>query len=273
IAAASSNKNEDLSGQLVTILHTLSDSARVAELDDLADSIIPMQKMLQLYNSFNAGLSSEFIALLSIWAGKFDNLLNNLAPSGNLDLKAIQDFTRSASELYQREEKALSGDLSSDRKKRFLPLHKLMAEKLDHLIIAEQLIEEWQQGKISSEELDGLDADIKLLQEVATSCKVDEIVKLCQLIETVQFGLTGLDSLEASQAEWLDEAYGLLLKMLDAVASWQVVPKISDDLVANLPQFQVETGEKDTAPKDAAANVESEGESPSIELEPESPVA
>ncbi|MEQ9208595.1 MAG: Hpt domain-containing protein, partial [Pseudomonadales bacterium] len=273
IAAASSNKNEDLSGQLVTILHTLSDSARVAELDDLADSIIPMQKMLQLYNSFNAGLSSEFIALLSIWAGKFDNLLNNLAPSGNLDLKAIQDFTRSASELYQREEKALSGDLSSDRKKRFLPLHKLMAEKLDHLIIAEQLIEEWQQGKISSEELDGLDADIKLLQEVATSCKVDEIVKLCQLIETVQFGLTGLDSLEASQAEWLDEAYGLLLKMLDAVASWQVVPKISDDLVANLPQFQVETGEKDTAPKDAADNVESEGESPSIELEPESPVA
>lgn len=276
IAAASSNKNEDLPGQLVTILHTLSDSARVAELDDLADSIIPMQKLLQLYNSFNAGLSSEFIALLSIWAGKFDNLLNNLAPAGSLDLKAVQDFTRSASELYQREEKALSGDLSSDRKKRFLPLHKLMAEKLDHLIIAEQLIEEWQQGKISSEELDGLDADIKLLQEVATSCKVDEIVKLCQLIETVQFGLTGLDSLETSQAEWLDEAYGLLLKMLDAVASWQVVPKISDDLAANLPQFQADLEEKD-ATSEGEANTapasELDAETPSIKLEPESPVS
>lgn len=276
IAAASSNKNEDLPGQLVTILHTLSDSARVAELDDLADSIIPMQKLLQLYNSFNASLSSEFIALLSIWAGKFDNLLNNLTPSGRLDLKAVRDFTRSASELYQREEKALSGDLSSDRKKRFLPLHKLMAEKLDYLIIAEQLIEEWQQGKISSEELDGLDADIKLLQEVAASCKVDEIVKLCQLIETVQFDLTGLDSLETSQAEWLDEAYGLLLKMLDAVASWQVVPKVSDDLAASLPQFQNEIEEKDTIPESEAtttATNELDTESPSIKLEPDSPVS
>ncbi|MEQ9021552.1 MAG: hypothetical protein RLN82_02195 [Pseudomonadales bacterium] len=58
IAAASSNKNEDLSGQLVTILHTLSDSARVAELDDLADRIIPIKKNMQLYNSFFAGLYS-----------------------------------------------------------------------------------------------------------------------------------------------------------------------------------------------------------------------
>jgi len=272
IAAASSNKNEDSSGQLVTILHTLSDSARVAELDDLADSIMPMQQLLQLYNSFNVGLSSEFIALLSIWTSKFDSLLNNLLQSGNLDLKPVEDVVRSAAELHERDEKAFSSDPSSDRKKRFLPLHRLMAEKLDHLIIAEQLIDEWEQGEISSEDLDGLDADLTLLMEVATSCKVDEIVKLCQLIKTAQANLTGQDSLETSQSEWLDQAYGLLLNMLDAVASWQVVPKISDDLKENLPQTQTEASAQKTKSWDTEAS-NTETESPKIKLEPESPVS
>ena len=275
-ATASSNKNGGLPDQLVVILHTLADSARVAELDELADSIAPMQKLLQLYNSYNVGLSSEFIALMSIWAGKFDNLLNGLTQSGNLDLKPVQDFTKSASDLYDREEKALSGDPSSDRKKCFLPLHKLMADSLDHLIIAEQLIFEWQQGRISDEDLDGLHADLNLLKEVSASCKVEEIVKLCQLIGSVQTRMTGQDSLEESQSEWLDQAYGLLLKMLDAVASWQVVPKISHELSNNIPHIAgqpLEEQTKEDEPSEPVGEMESEEESPTIELEPDSPVA
>ncbi len=276
-AAASTNKNEQSAAQLVTILHTLADSARVAELDELADSIAPLQKLLQLYNSFNSGLSSEFIALLSIWAGRFDTLLNHLIQSGNLDLKPVQDVAKSASELYTREEKALTstGDLSSDRKKRFLPLHRLMAEHLDYLIRAEQLIHEWSQGEISSEDLDGLDADLKSLAEVASACQVDEIIRLCKYIEEVQTSLTGQATLEESQAQWLDQAYGLLLKMLDAVASWQVVPKVSNDLISTLPK--IESGEKETGESTEQEITEEapdseEAESPSIELEPDAPL-
>ena len=274
-ATASSNKNGGLPDQLVVILHTLADSARVAELDELADSIAPMQKLLQLYNSYNVGLSSEFIALMSIWAGKFDNMLNGLAQSGKLDLKPAQDFAKSASDLYEREEKSLSSDRSSDRKKRFLPLHKLMAENLDHLIIAEQLIQQWQQGKISNEDLDGLHAELTLLEEISDSCKVEEIVKLCQLIESVQTKLTGQDSLEESHSQWLDQAYGLLLKMLDAVASWQVVPKISLALSDNIPQVADQAEEELTTEEESSAPVdelEIGDESPTIELEPDSPV-
>lgn len=274
-ATASGNKNGGLPDQLFVILHTLADSARVAELDELADSIAPMQKLLQLYNTYNVGLSSEFIALMSIWTGKFDNLLNGLAHSGKLDLKPVQDFAKSASDLFDREEKALSGDPSSDRKKRFLPLHKLMADNLDHLIIAEQLIYEWQQGKISDKDLDGLHADVKVLQEVSASCKVEEIVKLCQLIESVQTKLTGQDSLEETQSQWMDQAYGLLLKMLDAVASWQVVPKISHELSNNIPQIAGQLEEQqifEEEPSEAIGEMESDEESPTIKLEPDSPV-
>jgi len=219
------------------------------------------KRLDDVLKKLNAGTDYEDLGLLK-------NILYYVscgADHGGLSSKLIEIFSL----------QDFADDPSSDRKKRFLPLHKLMADNLDHLIIAEQFISDWQQGKISDEDLDGLHADVKLLQEVSASCKVGEIAKLCQLIESVQTKITGQDSLEEAQSQWMDQAYGLLLKMLDAVASWQVVPKINNELSNNIPQIAGHLEDQPTfeeEPSDTIDEMDSDEESPTIELEPDSPI-
>lgn len=222
---------------LVKTLHTLSDSARMAEFEDLADSFAPFQKLLQHYTFINTRLSSEFISLLSIWSGKFQETLDSLKHHNSYDISPIQRLADGAYELLGREEQAFSNDPSAHRKQRFMPLHRLMAEGLEKLIIAEQLLSDWHMGQLSPDDLDQLQEDLETLRKTAETCGVAEIVQLCLLTTQTQSEFVGEESISEQVEAWLQTAYGLLLGMLDAVASWQVIPQVPQQLIDQVPSL------------------------------------
>ena len=275
ITGAKTDGSSDLSAsqQLVETIRTLSDSARTAEFEDLADSFTPLQKLLQRYAA-KASLSNELVVLLSIWADKFDTTLASLKNQGSFEISSLAEIAQQAEELLQRE-KALADGPASREKKRLLPLRQLMAEGLDKLIVAEQLLLDWKMGQLPAGDLDQLHGDLQALQSVAESSGVNEIVELCVLIAGVQTALLGEETLSDTAGNWLQEAFGRLLEMLDAVASQQSIPKISDQLANSRPQAGHPANEEHEIPAAISATEAQTGDDPAepLETEPEMPVS
>ena len=275
ITGAETSGSSDLgaSQQLVKTIRTLSDSARTAEFEDLADSFTPLQKLLQRYAA-KASLSNELVVLLSIWADKFDKTLASLKSQGSFEISSLAEIAQQAEELLQRE-KALADSPASRERKRLLPLRQLMAEGLDKLIVAEQLLLDWKMGQLPAGDLDQLHGDLQALQSAAENSGVNEIAELCVLIAGVQTALLGEETLSDTAGNWLQEAFGLLLEMLDAVASQQSIPKISDQLANSRPQAGHPADEEHEIPAGISATEAQTGDDPAepLETEPEMPVS
>ena len=236
-AEAGGQADQGASEQLIKTFHRLSDSARTAEFDDLADSFVPLQKTLQHYDSINAPLSNELIALLSIWSGAFDRTLTSLSSGHSYEIEPIHSIGESAQELLLREKKAQKDNPASERKLRFKPLHQLMAEGLDKVIIAEQLLSDWKMEQLSADDQDQMLDELTMLRSVADGCQVSAITELSQLILETQTEFSGESLLEEDAETWFQQAYASLLEMLDSVASWQVIPKVAEDLPSSRPQL------------------------------------
>ena len=230
----------DILENLMYSVHTLTDCAHNAEFEDIADSLKPMHQVLRHYSSVDEPLSNELITLLSIWSGKFSEALMSLKAKGDFDRDALLGLGEQFVELLHKEEKD-HAQQSGNRKKRFRPLHRLMAEELEQLIIAEQIIQDWKIGQPNNEQLAALIEDLGLLSETSEMCQVDEITELCSSIITFQSVTSTSTPLPEEQADCLLQAYDQLLMMLDAVASWLVVPKIPPELLNGLDQSSTGT--------------------------------
>ncbi len=156
-------------------------------------------------------------------------------------------------------------DPAAERTRRLMPLHSLMAKSLDRLIMAEQLVADWTAGELAPEDLDLLLDDLNRLRQTATRCKVDQIAQLCELLAKVQAGFSGEHELDEATSDWFGRAYALLLSMLDAVAAWQVVPRIEPGLRASRPAVPAESAETE---QQAVPEPDGPGEGQAREPEP-----
>ena len=228
-------EQEGVLESLMYSVHSLTDCANNAEYEDIADSLKPMQQVLRHYSSVEEPLSNELITLLSIWSGKFSESLLSLKTKGDFDREALQDLSKQFATLLLKEEKDHAQN-SDNRKKRFRPIHRLMADELEQLIVAEQIIQDWQIGQPDNEQLAALIEDMGTLSETAEMCQVNEISELCTSIITFQSVTSTSKPLPEDQANCLLQAYDQLLMMLDAVASWLIVPRVPEKLLNTLDQ-------------------------------------
>lgn len=259
---SSGNEKLDSLENLMIKVHTLTDCARNAEFDSVSESLKPMHQVLRHYSSVEESLSNEFFTLLSIWSGKFSECLSSLKSQGDFDDKPLQEIAEQCANLLHKEEKDLAQH-SSNRKKRFRPMHRLMAEELHQLIIAEQIIQDWHVGQPSAENLAKLSDDLSLLSETAEMCKVTEVNELCSSIMAFQSVTDTQEALPKEKTNCLLRSYEQLLVMLDAMASWLVIPKVPQELLEELDRLSSsepetaenneETSKKDSAPEATAA--------------------
>ena len=263
LAADLSNSDDivEKRGQLMHAMHTLTDCARNAEFDDISDTLKPLLQLSRHYHSVEEDFSNEFITLLSLWSGKFSECLTSIDTTGKYDLEPLQTLGEQCTELLRKEEKDLAQH-SNNRTKRFRPLHRLMAEELENLIIAEQIIQDWQIDQAKPDQLEALLQDLGLLQETADLCQVEEVSELCSYIIAFQSVSDNSVPISAEKSECLLKAYDHLLIMLDAMASWLVIPKVPRELIDALDKLSGNVS------LDALANIDSESESTALEQPP-----
>ena len=265
-AETSGQTAQNTSEQLLKTFHRLADSARTAEFHDLADSLLPFQKILQRYDSINASLASELMALLSTWSGAFDKTLSSLGRGHSYQIEPLHCMAESARALLLRAEKAQQDTPAAARKLRFMPLHQLMAEGLDKVIIAEQLLSDWKMAQLSADDQNQMLDELTKLRSVADSCQVSAITELSQLILETQTEFSAERLLAEDAETWFQQAYAALLAMLDCVASWQLIPKLAEELVSSRPQLE----------KAAQATIEQaplDEEFEPVAIEPDTPVS
>ena len=226
--------------ELAISFHTLADSARMAELSDIADSLKPLQQVVRHYSSTKEPLSHEFVTLLSIWSTEFSAVLKDLRNQGNYQISELNKVSQQSTDILYREE-VEAAKSKSNRKKRFRPLHRLMAEELDHLIIAEELVCDWRIAQADTSKIKGLISDLNVLHEVSAICQVHEIEKLSAALHSALNTLAPQTQLNPHQESLLFEAIEQLLRVLDAVASWQVLPSASDTLLDGLANLKTDT--------------------------------
>ena len=255
----------DILESLMFSVHALTDCAHNAEFEDIADSIRPMHQVLQHYSSVDEPLSNELVTLLSIWSGKFSEALSSLKTKSDFDKDALFGLSEQFLALLHKEEKD-HAQQSDNRKKRFRPLHRLMAEELGQLIFAEQLIQDWMIGQPDNELLAELIDDLSTLAETAEMCQVNEITEICSSILTFQSVTSTSIPLPQQEGEQLLQAYEQVLVMLDAVASWLVLPRVPKELLDALDQVSSAAEE----PEQSAGNDASEAVSGVNELLPTS---
>lgn len=251
------SEDSEVIESLMISVHTLTDCARNAEFDDIADSLKPLHQILRHYSSIGDSLSNELITLLSIWSGKFSECLSSLRAQGQADAEPLTTIGEQCIELLHKEEKDLAQH-SSNRKKRFRPLHRLMAEELERLIIAEQIIQDWRVGQPDAEQLAALSEDLSSLSETAEMCQVDEVSELCSSIIAFQSVTDANEALSEEKTDCLLRSYDQLLIMLDAVASWLVVPKVPQTLLDELDRLS--SVEPEEAPETDTSDAPAEEE-------------
>ena len=233
---AQDEDNVGLADKLLISIHRLADGAHNAEFEDLADSLKPLEKVLRHYNSIEESLSSEFVTLMSLWSSRFSECLTALRNRGNCDIRELDEIANQSLELLHKEEKELAQH-SSNRKKRFRPLHRLMAEELEHLIIAEEIIRDWQVGQPQKDDLSALINNLNILSETGEMCQVTEITDLCAGVMALHAISESENPLSVEKADAMSAAYEHLLIMLDAVASWLMIPKVPQGILQTLEQL------------------------------------
>ena len=239
-----SSASEDI---LISV-HRLVDSAHNADFEHIAESLKPVETILRHYSSVKETLSDEFITLLSIWAGKFSECLATIREKGTCETDSLEAVAEQCLELLHKEEQDLARN-SDNRTKRFRPLHRLMAEELEHLIIAEEIIRDWQIGQPQKDDLSGLASNLSTLSETAEMCQVEEVSALCSAVIAFHSLSETEESLSEEKANCLAAAYDHLLVMLDAVASWLTIPPAPQTLLDQLDHYSSSTSEsEDVAP-------------------------
>lgn len=220
--------------ELVILFHTMAEGAHTAGLDDLAAEIQKPLDLCRYCKESSEKTPERTAALIGLWTGALDKVLEQLLAAGQCDLSALHGIGDQFGDLLDQEQRRRGGISATERERRFQPLHQMMERDLETLIHADQLFSDWRDGAHKPDSFDALHADLDKLAEVADQCGVAELAELSNLLREALDAVASRDTIDAQTRDTLRESYELLLAMLDAVASWQVVRPASADQVRGL---------------------------------------
>ena len=198
-------------------LHTLKGSARMAEIEAVAEVAEPAEKLVRDLISNNRRATNEQVALVR----QVGELI-----ADNLDHGLHQEHlpgaeTLIAALLQQRQENA-SGATASQADPHILAV--FLSEGMDLIVDAEQLLEQWAQHPQQTEELVRLRDELNLLANSASTAGLAEIQELAAALadcySAVEEGrLPFSEELHTQAAEGQDA----LMNMMDCLAAGQTV--------------------------------------------------
>ena len=230
----------DVDDEVHRALHTLKGSARMAEIEAVAEVSEPAEKLIRDLISNNRRATTEQADLVRQACELIDDNL------GSLDQAHLPGAEPLILALQQQRD-ALSGSDSSAPNTDPHILSVFLSEGMDLIVDAEQLLAQWAQHPQQTEELVSLRDELKLLGNSAATAGLNEIHQLAEALADTY------SAVESRHLAYSDVLFGLvsegqdaLMNMMDCLAAGQTVrPELG--LVDSLREL-TENGPDDDGP-------------------------
>ncbi|WP_095081499.1 Hpt domain-containing protein [Pseudomonas sp. Irchel s3h17] len=214
------------SDELQRALHTLKGSASVAGVLPIAELAAPLDQLAREYKAHLIALDLDEVELLLKAEGLLRQGLKQLK---NDPLQAIQGaqgvIERARALLAERLEAVLNAPNTGLRIKRDLQLiNNFLAQGMDILLDAENLLKRWQQHPGERQELSALLDELTTLGEGAHLADLHPVDELCEALLDL-YGAVEESSLAVSERFFFEaqSAHEALINMLDELAAGQEV--------------------------------------------------
>ncbi|KGD63784.1 two-component hybrid chemotactic sensor and regulator [Alcanivorax nanhaiticus] len=207
----------DVDDEVHRALHTLKGSARMAEIEAVAEVAEPAEKLIRDLISNNRRATTEQADLVRQACQLIDNILDNL------DQEHLPGAEPLVLALQQQRDGLTGSDAPAPNTDPHI-LSVFLSEGMDLIVDAEQLLAQWAQHPQQTEELVRLRDELNLLGSSASTAGLTEIHQLADALANTY------SAVESGKLAYSDTLFGLvsegqdaLMNMMDCLAAGQTV--------------------------------------------------
>jgi len=220
-------------------LHTLKGSAHMAGVTPIAELATPLELFAKELRTYQVDVNADILQLLRDGVSYTRVGLEQLLGEQTVELPRLAQFVARLAELKElsvghlirQQEAAENNNKSVDPHL----LSIFMAEEMNLLLDADELIDRWQQAPANLEIFKPLVAELATLEQGAVQANLPEMAGLASQLQGIydatEQGLLGADE---GLFPILKSGHNALLDMVDAVAAGQNIRPIDPDLAKSL---------------------------------------
>lgn len=246
-------------------LHTLKGSAHMAGVTPIAELATPLEGFAKELRSYQINIDDDILQLLCDAVSYTRIALEQIERNDSVVIAQLSQFRARVAELRELHIAPLvrHKDILKDGQLKIDPqlLEIFMAEEMNLLLDAEQLLDDCQHGRSAVESLLPLKSELQTLQLGAEHANLPSMAELSDCLYQAYVAIDeGRCECSEENCLTLKDGHNQLLNMVDAVAAGQTLPEQNIDLIARLTALA-------ELNNSAAENISGVSEEPS-ELEP-----
>ncbi len=224
-----SGKN-DVSNDLQRALHTLKGSTQTANVDSIACFVMPLESCLKDLRERNLPLNDNFVEILDDAAGLARQGLE-LLPETKAD--AIPGVQRLLQRIEQLQTQIEQEELATTAEEEDADIGMFLADAMENVAYAQQLLAEAQQGKSASDAYVRMATALRTLEQAAQQQQQDTVEKLTAAsAQTCERAATA-EAVPENFFNLNTRAHDALNDMLDRIAATQA-PESATELISEL---------------------------------------
>ncbi len=253
-------------------LHTLKGSAHMASITPIAELATPLERFVKELRTYQVDINDDILQLLRDAVDYTTHALADIEQGQTVEIPKLGQFQARVAELREIFVAPLARQQEAESKgqKAIDPelLAIFMAEEMNLLLDADEIIKQWRQEPDNLAPLRPLRAELSTLTNGARHANLPPMADLGDKLYRVYGGvMSGQFPCDDNLCQQLVDAHMALLDLVDAVAVGQNLEPAPEAIQAPLDRMLSEL-EASAAPEDhstyeeAAAPTESEGEHP-----------
>lgn len=246
-------------------LHTLKGSARMAQVDAIAAMAEPLEAFAKELISYQVSINEDILQLYRDAVAYTEQGLAQIEAGQPVEIRYLDQFVARTGELRELAVGHLIRlkELEKDGQQQVDPrlLSIFMAEEMNLLLDADQLVSNWQAQTCEEEQLKSIVKELRTLETGARQANLPDMAGLsAQLYTLYEQADTGQQVLNDDFFTILTAGHNALLDMVDAVAAGQNVIAPSEEITSALASL-IHQGGHSGSSDNAVTEADAEGDS------------
>jgi chemosensory pili system protein ChpA (sensor histidine kinase/response regulator) len=247
--------------QLQRALHTLKGSARMAQVNPIAQMFEVLESFAKELVTFQVAINEDILQLMRDAESYTAQCLRAIAEKQQVEIPKLEQFLARTAELRElsvgplvrMKEQERDGERPVDPQL----LSIFMAEEMRLLLDADELLERWLADPLSAgSDIEALRSELSTLSTGAERANLPDMASFAtELCEIHGILLSKLDRFDATLCLRLKQVHNALLDMVDAVAAGQNLVPPPEEMVAELAAIKLSLIE-DLVPDNAEPELE-----------------
>lgn len=221
-----------LSDELQRALHTLKGSANMAGIGPIGRIAAPMEKAVIDLRSYHIANNAEVMHLLIRGKELIDQGFQQLGDHPFDNVPGTDDFIADINKVVGQMVQSVHDGLDEEKQMDPQVISVFLAEGMDILLDAENILEQWKERPAESALLDSILSELNTLERGAEMADLTPVVALCRNLEAAYQRVLAQGVMpDNPYIDLIAEAHEGLLNMMDQVAAAQTVVPAAELIV------------------------------------------